>query len=213
MVGVSVMSRISSKTTIKITKATKFLLVFYIFLLSFSKLSTASEPIEKDSTDAGDVAMASVWIISEIAQGGYLKPAINLTNLNNDVNLMWEFEAGWRFTNWFKFGASLKRTMTEVDSINNYVTSFGFVAGASGRNSMLGNFTIDLNIGSFEKGDTEFSQYFIEPGIHIKQRLYKQLYWTSGITYRYVEDESFAFFGNDSFNSISLKLGLTNKKY
>jgi len=186
-------------------------LFIVVMLLVLMKLVGANESIEKDSTD--DIALASTWIMSEITQGGYLKPSMNVTVFDSDPYLMWELEGGWRFTNWFKLGFSLERTFVDVERFDNPVTIIGFVVGTSGKNSMIGDFTIDLNIGSFENGDSEFAQYFIEPGFHVKRRLYKKVYWTTGLTYRYVENESLALFGNDSFNSISFKLGITNNKY
>jgi len=182
-----------------------------LLINTFGGMSVAAELPENNS--GHDAGLAAVWIMSEITKGGYLKPSMNLSVFDSDPHLLWEIEGGWRFTNWFKLGFSLERTVAEVDRINNPATIIGFVVGTSGKNPMIGDFTLDLNFGSFETGDTDNTQYFIEPGFHVKQRLYKKVYWTAGITYRYVEDESFALFGNDSFNSVSLKLGLTNNKY
>jgi len=207
------MTKISSKNNIQFEKVSKFLVIFFIFIISFSKVSTASESIEKESTEAGDVAMASVWLVSEITQGGYIKPSTSLSVLDSNPHLLWELEGGWRFTNWFKLGFSLERTITAVDRINNPVTIIGFVIGTSGRNRLIGDFTLDLNFGSFETGNSDNSPLFIEPGFHIKQRLYKKIYWIAGISYRYVENESFAVLGHNSFNSLSIKLGLVNNKY
>jgi len=176
-----------------------------------ANIALAVEPIEGESNK--DLGIAAVWIMSEVTQGGYLKPALNLTVFDSDPSFMWEFEGGWRFTNWFKLGASLKRTFTKVDRVNSHITTFGFVAGASGRNPSLGDFTLDLNVGSFDTGDIDKANYYVEPGFHVKQHLFKRMYWTLGVTYRYVEDESVALLGKNSFNSLSLKLALVNFKY
>lgn len=189
----------------------KFIVIPFVFLLSLSNMVIANDSREKDNS--GDLGLATIWIMNEITQGGYLKPSMNLTVFDSDPKSMWEIEGGWRFTNWFKLGFSLESSISEVDRINNRPVLIGFVTGASGRHPTLGYFTVDLNFGAFEIGDFDNTPYFIEPGFHIKRRLYKRLYWTSGITYRYVEDESLALFGSNSFNSISLKLGLTGNRY
>jgi len=182
-----------------------------LLIYTLGSVSVAEELPENNT--GHDAGLAAVWIVSEISQGGYLKPAMNFTMLDNDAHLMWEFEGGWRFTNWFKFGASLKRTIAEVDTTKSHVTMVGFVAGASGRNLMLGDFTLDLSVGSFDTGDLDEAVYYIEPGLHIRRHLHKKFYWTSGITYRYVEDQSVSLLGNNSFNSVSFKVGLVNSKY
>ncbi len=191
--------------------ARKFTSIVFFFLVILAEVSVAVEPTEKSTGE--DAGLAAVWIMTEITQGGYLKPAMNFTVFDSDASLMGEIEAGWRFTNWFKFGANLKRTFTEVNSLNDHVTSFGLIAGVSARNPILGNFTIDLSVGSLDIGSGENTQYYIEPGLHIKRRLYRKIHWTSGITYRFVEDESVAIFGSNSLNSLSLKLGLVGSKY
>ena len=176
-----------------------------------SQLVLATESRENESQS--DIALASIWIMNEISRGGYIKPSMNLTVLDSDPAMMWEVEGGWRFTHWFKTGFSLERSFSDVDRIKNPATIIGFVVGASGRTPFLGKLTIDLNFGSFEADALDNVQYFIEPGLHIKRRLYKQVYWTSGITYRYVEDETLELLGHNSFNSLSFKLGLTSSKY
>ena len=195
----------------KVKRVAAFFLLILAFQLLQAKHVFAVEVVEDESNK--DLGLAAVWIMNEVTEGGYFKPAFSLSMFDSDPNLMWEIEGGWRFTNWFKFGATLKRTFTKVSTVDSHVTTFGFVAGASGRSPALGNFTVDLNIGSFDTGDLDQANYFIEPGLHIKRHLFKRLYWSAGISYRYVEDQSFSVLGNNSFNSLSVKLGLVGRRY
>jgi len=185
-------------------------MVSFVLMFSLSHNSSANESIEKESTN--DIGLASIWLMSEITQGGYLKPSTGLSVFDGDPNMMWEIEGGWRFTNWFKLGFSLESSISDIDRINDPAILIGFVAGVSGRNPSIGNFSLDLNFGQFEMENSN-NKYFVEPGFHVKKRLYKKIYWTSGITYRYVENETLTPFGKNSLNSFSLKLGLTGSKY
>ena len=184
--------------------------LFFFLIIQTGILLAIEEPERKSGEDAG---LATVWMITQVSQGGYLRPALNFTAFDSKANLMWEIEAGWRFTNWFKFGAGLKRTFIELDSVQNHVTTFGLVAGASGKNPLLGYFTFDLSVGSLDTGDLDNAQYYIEPGFHIRRHLYKRVFWTVGLTYRYVDNESVSILGKNSLNSLSVKLTIVNSKY
>jgi len=192
-------------------------IAYYLFaMLVFVNVTVdANEGIETNSTD--DIALASVWAVSQVSAGAYGKLGGAASRVLNDESLLWEMEGAWMFNSHIAFGANLRGSFNEIGAINDRIVSFGVLFSWHNYFKPLGTYSLDFKVGAITPFSTDNQNLMIEPGIVIANRnrffLKKHSKWYYGLSYRWVEDNDVAVFGSDSESSVNLNFGLLFGKF
>lgn len=187
-----------------------------VFVCCMFALPGYAADIEED-TQKRDVALASVWGVSQLSQGGYGKPGLYTSAAQQEWNVYGELEGGWRFSRHFTLGMNLRASLRENSKIESQLVLIGFVFGWHEALRSGQRIITDVKLGNVDVPASNESHLFLEPGIQWLFRKgnigIKKLVWSVGISYRYVEEENVTLMGKNGLSSIGLNLGLVFGNY
>jgi len=185
----------------------KIIRVVFICFLAIGQCFAIEEP----DRQTRDISLASVWAISKFTQGGYFRPGVKLTKLDETLSVLPGLGAGWRFTPAFSFGASLYGTANEVESIADKLIFFALVADYQTNNLALGDILFELDLGSVyaetESLNTNYFALAVSREIFSRTMKKTRLKTHLGLAYRKLLDNPWEQ-NSDSLSGFSLTLNL-----